>query len=204
MVSNINLSQKLGGYEIVGQPANRLPQNLASAIGIVNEKQTDGSIYNPIFYVGKQLVKGMNYLLLAEKIYAQTKGVIKNIVGLVINIPPGAGSIQGKGAFVVEEIEAAEIPADIKKMYDALEKELSNITYKPIIYLGNRVIRGITYSFICEARPHLLGAQPYPVILTMNVINGSGTITGILPLTSIDTSAKDLLGYAFSWLKPKP
>lgn len=90
----IELGGTLGGFEIINQPANKLPQDLASAIGIVNSEPLLGATYNPIWLWGKQLVNGVNYLFIAEDIRS-TKNKDKSIVGLIINIPPGEGTVNG-------------------------------------------------------------------------------------------------------------
>ena len=199
MANNVTFSQLLGGYEIVGAPITngRLPQKLASAMGIINEDLKE-TRYEPIFHIGNQVVKGMNYFFIAEKIRA-TKTIEKSLVGLIINIPPGPGSIRGEGANIVQVIEKAELPSLIQNLFDVLMKDIQNISYKPIVYLGTQVVKGVNHSFICEARAHVTGAQPYPVILTINVIEGNGSIVGILPLTTLAKVPKNLLGYAFTW-----
>ena len=92
----IELGETFGGYEIVNQPADKLPQDVASAVGAVNSTPLLGATYNPLWYVGKQTVNGVNHLFIAEDIRS-TKNKDKSIVGLVINVPPGEGSIKGEG-----------------------------------------------------------------------------------------------------------
>ena len=57
----IELGGALGGYEIINKPASTLPQDLASAISVVNAGKL-GATYDPLWLVGKQLVNGMKFV----------------------------------------------------------------------------------------------------------------------------------------------
>ena len=47
----IELGGTFGGYEILNIPANKLPQDVASAMSAVNSNPLLGATYNPIWYV---------------------------------------------------------------------------------------------------------------------------------------------------------
>ena len=66
----IELGETFGGYEIVNQPADKLPQEVASAVGVVNSNPLLSATYNPLWYVDNQTVNGVNYLFIAEDIRA--------------------------------------------------------------------------------------------------------------------------------------
>ena len=50
----IELGEAFGGYEIVNQPADKLPQEVASAVGVANSNPLLGATYNPLWYVENQ------------------------------------------------------------------------------------------------------------------------------------------------------
>ena len=194
----IELGGTLGGYEILNIPVNKLPQEVASAVGIANSNPLLGATYNPLWYVGKQTVNGVNYLFIAEDIRT-TKNKDKSIVGLVINVPPGENSIKGEGAKVVRIIESAELTPEIQTAFTAVEKPLCGISLKPVIYLGKQIARGENHFFICEAKAIYSGAQPHAVIFGINIFEGKPSFVGLMPIGAEKKDQPTLFGYAFTW-----
>lgn len=192
----IELGGTLGGYEIINQPADKLPQDLASAIGIVNSNPLLGATYNPLWLWGKQPVNGVNYLFIAEDIRT-TKNKDKSIVGLVINIPPGEGAIKGDGAKIVRVIETAKLSEQVELAFNDVVKELRGVSYKPVIYLGKQTVRGENHYVLCEAKVIYPGAQPYAVVLGINIFEGKPSISSIAPIRNTDKPT--LFGYSFTW-----
>ena len=193
----IEIGGIFGGYEIINKAGNNLPQDVASAVGIVNSGIL-GATYQPIFYVGKQLANGENHFLICEEIRS-TKSRGKMIVGLIINIPPGEGSIRGEGAKVVNIIEEADLSPEIQAAFDTAEKQLVGVSYKPIAYVGSQVVRGANHYFICEAKGIYPGAEPYAALVAVNVFEGNASIVGILPIKGTTQEEQTLFGYAFNW-----
>lgn len=192
----IELGKTFGGYEIINTPANKLPQDLASAIGIVNSNQLLGATYNPIWLWGKQLVNGVNYLFIAEDIRT-TKNKDKSIVGLIINIPPGEGAVKGEGAKIVRVIETEKLSEEVELAFAEVTKELKGMSYNPVMYLGKQIVRGENHYILCEAKVIYPDAQPHAVILGINIFEGKSSIVGIVPIGNTDKPT--LFGYAFTW-----
>ena len=190
---NIELGEVFGGYEIVNQPADKLPQDLASAIGNINGGIL-GATYQPLWYVGHQLVNGTNHFLICKEIRS-TKDQNTCIVGLVINIPPG--KVGGEDAKVVEIIEEAKLLPEVQTAFDTAEKNLVGVGYKPVAYIGSQVVRGVNHYLICQARGIYPGAKPYAVIMCINVFETNVSIVGIAPLEN--AGKENLFGYAFTW-----
>ena len=192
-VGQFELSELLGGYEIVNQPIDsKLPQDLASAIGNINSGLL-GATYQPIWYVGKQVVNGVNYLFIAEQIRA-TKDKDTSIVGLVINIPPGEGAIKGEGAKVVRIIEEDKLAPEVQASFETVAKSLVGTSYKAIAYLGSQVVKGVNHAVICQAKTIYPGAVPYAVVMIFNVFQGRTSLVSIVPLVD-----RQVFGYAFTW-----
>ena len=191
----IELGGAIGGYEIVNIPANKLPQEAASAMGAANGNLL-GATFSPIWYVGKQLVNGTNYLFIAEEIRT-TKNQDKHIVGLVINVPPGEHSTQGEGAKVVNIIESEELSPEVQAAFADAEKHLIGVSYKPVLYIGSQVVRGVNHYIVCEATGIYPGAEPYAAVMCLNIFEGKTSLVGIAP---ISPGEKEMLcGYAFTW-----
>ena len=192
---SIELGGALGGYEIVNTPASKLPQEAASAIGAANSNML-GATFTPVWYVGKQLVNGVNYLFVAEDIRA-TKNKDTSIVGIVVNVPPGEGAIKGEGAKIARVIESEELSPEVTAAFAEAEKGLVGVSYKPVMYIGSQIVRGVNHYIVCEARVIYPGARPKAVIMAVNIFEGKASVAGIAPIGA----AKDteLFGYAFTW-----
>ena len=193
----IELGGTLGGYEIINQPADKLPQDLASAIGIVNSNPLLGATYNPLWLWGKQPVNGVNYLFIAEDIRT-TKNKDKSIVGLIINIPPGEGAVKGEGAKIVRVIDNEKLSEEVELAFNEVVKELRGVSYKPVIYLGKQIVKGENHYILCEGKVIYPGAQPYAVIIGINIFENKSSVVGILPISG-NKKTQELFGYAFNW-----
>lgn len=195
---NIELGGEFGGYEIINHPVNKLPQDVASAVGIVNSSPLLGATYNPIWYIGKQLVNGVNHFFIAEDVRA-TKNKDKLIVGLIINIPPGEGAIKGEGAKVVKIIEDADLAPEVKVAFAEVEKGLVGVSYKPVAYIGSQTVRGINHYIVCEAKVIYPGAQPRAVVVGINIFEGKASLICITPIPTGTADGQGLFGYSFTW-----
>ena len=193
----IELGKTFGGYEIINTPADKLPQDLASAIGIVNSNPLLGATYNPLWLWGKQVVNGVNYFFIAEDIRT-TKNKDKSIVGLIINIPPGEGAIKGEGAKIVRVIDGEKLPENVELAFTEATKLLCGVSYKPVAYIGKQIVRGENHYILCEAKVIYPNAQPRAVVLGINIFEGKPAIACIIPIGST-TDTPTLFGYAFTW-----
>ena len=174
-LGGIELGGEFGGYEIVNKSANSLPQDLASAIGVVNSNIL-GATYEPIWYVGHQLVNGTNHFLIAKELRA-TKNQDIMIVGLIINIPPG--DIGGEKAKIVRIIEEEELPEDAAMAFENATKQLLGVSYRPVAYVGKQVVKGMNYYIICEAKAIYPGANPFAVELVINEFQGKYALVSV-------------------------
>lgn len=197
-LGDIELGKTFGGYEIINRPANKLPQDLASAIGIVNSNPLLGATFNPFWLWGKQLVNGVNYLFIAEDIRS-TKNKDKSIVALIINIPPGEGAIKGEGAKIVRVIESEKLDEDVELAFNEVVKELRGVSYKPVAYFGKQIVRGENHYILCEAKVIYPDAQPRAVILGINIFEGKPSVVNITPVGIAADDTPTLFGYAFNW-----
>ena len=191
----IELGGTLGGYEIVNASANKLPQDAASAVSCVNTNLL-GATYDPIWYIGKQTVNGVNHLFIAEQIRV-TKATDKYIVGLVVNVPPGENAAKGEGAKVTKIIDSEKLDANIEEAFLTVSKSIVGVSYRPIMLLGKQIVKGENYFILCEARTIYPYAEPKAVVFTVNVFEGKPSLVGIAPIGN--EKKETLCGYAFTW-----
>jgi hypothetical protein len=175
----ITLGGQLGGWEIVNIPATALPQELASAIAALNDGSHLGVTFIPVWYVAKQLVNGVNYLMICEEVRA-TRNQDTYIVGVVLNVPPA--NTEGKKPSIVEIIEDAEMPDEVEEIFNTAFEGYVGVSYRPIIYIGKQVVKGMNYYFVAEARVSYPEAVPYAVTMTINQFGTAATVTEISPI----------------------
>ena len=191
----IELGGTLGGYEIVNIPATKLPQDVASAVSNLNTNLL-GATFNPIWYIGKQTVNGVNHLFIAEEIRV-TKDKNKRIVGLVINVPPGENAIKGEGATVERIIESEKLPAGVEEAFATIEKGIIGVSYNSVMYLGKQTVKGENHYILCEARTIYPYTNPFAAVMCINIFEGKPSLVAVKPIAKEEKES--ICGYAFTW-----
>ena len=77
---------EFGGWDLSELKGCNLPQKVASAF-IAATDGVVGASYEPVLYVGKKLVSGVNYCILAAQTLA-TADASKRLVKMIINEAP--------------------------------------------------------------------------------------------------------------------
>ena len=86
MFGSITNSKLLGGWTLKLESADKLPQDVATAFGNLYGSQFGGS-YRPVFYVGSQVVNGVNHKLIVERARLISGGKsIEDFAVVTINI----------------------------------------------------------------------------------------------------------------------
>jgi hypothetical protein len=179
----IEFSDLVGGYKIENLPINKLPEQVATAMGAINSGLL-GATYDPIRYVGSQVVNGMNYMFIAKEVRT-TKDSKKAVVVVIINIP--AGDLQGANAKVVDIIEECDLSPEVQDAFDAAVGQLVGVNYKPLVFVGSQVVKGTNYYIICSQTPVYPNAEPNAVLVTINAFNNKYTVVGIEPIDDVQT-----------------
>lgn len=162
----ITTSGTFGGWTLVDSDANRLPQDLASAIGVVFADDNEKVV--PIYYYGYQLVNGLNHCLILKRIRNRNGKTKLDYVTAVINIPP---KVEGyKEAKLVSKEVANEtiLSNETQKAFDAKVKPLVGVEYTPLLEIGTQVVKGVNYHIICQALVQYPDAVPYAVRIVIN------------------------------------
>ena len=182
-----NTGGPFGGYQIINTPVSELPQEVATAIGVVNSGLL-GATYVPIRYVGRQLVNGWNHMFIAKEVRT-TRVTSEKIVVLVINIP--AGDVTGEQAKVVSIIEEAQLDPEVKDIFEAAMGSIVGVNYTPILFIGTQIVKGINYYFVCSAQVVYPGAEPYAAVVSVNFFNGKSTVVSIEPIEDVEPQLED-------------
>lgn len=181
-----------------------MPQKVATAIGALAE-QLVGAEYEPIAYLGSQVVNGTNHAVLAKQTIMDGRDTA-NIVVLIFNEKPGAmeatlvsiervvESGAPMGGIHVDPVTA--IPDDAMNAWNAAFSNFVGSKVDPIALLGTQVVNGTNYIFAAEIAPLVPNAVSKVVIVTINPMNGYLTFANLL-----ENKHEASLGYAFTWLK---
>ena len=185
-LGSLELDKTVGGYEVVCEPADKLPQEVATAVSTVNAGLL-GATYQPLIYVGRQVVNGVNHLFIARELRS-TRKQQQMVVALVINIP--AGDLTGEKTTVVNIIEETDLPADVRSAFDSATSQIVGVSYKPLAYVGSQVVKGVNHFLIRSAAPVYPGAKPRPVLVGVNTFQGMSSIMSIEDLESAGNPVK--------------
>ena len=179
MFGEITNAKLLGGWTFKLERADKLPQELASAFTALYGTKLGGA-YKPLYYVGTQVVNGTNHMLIVERTMLVSGGKeVKDFAVVVINIP--AGDFKAEAATKVSETDAADfvIRDDIEKGVKRALTEFTGANHKPILELGEQVVKGINYHFICESKGVYPNAEPYLTRVAVNNFENNWTIDEI-------------------------
>ena len=182
MVGNITNSKLLGGWTLVMQSAEKLPQPLASAFGKLFGDSKFGGSYTAEYYVATQPVNGINHMLIVERTKLISGGkTVKDFATVVINIP--AGDIRGEKATIVSEKDATDfVLRDIEVGVKKALADYTGLSIVPLVEIGEQMVKGINYHFICESRINYTGAEPYLTRVAINNFQDNWTIAEIVKL----------------------
>ncbi len=184
-LGGIEYSAGFGGIELVNVPATSLPQELATAFATVNGGLL-GSTWMPLWYLGTQVVNGMNHVLLVREVRT-TKDQYQTIVVMKINIPNGD---DGSHATIVDITEEANLSDDLKLIFSNATRGICGATYKPLAYVGHQLVHGTNHYFICESKRAVLNAIPYLTMVCINVLDGKEMLVSIEPVVEDESNGK--------------
>ncbi len=179
-LGSIEMESNLGGYEMICAPTSSLPQDAATAVSAVNGGLL-GATYLPLLYVGRQIVNGVNHLFIAREVRT-TKKQRQEIVALVVNVPAGD---DGEEARVINIIEEAELPAEVQNAFQSAISGIIGVEYKPLVYVGSQVVKGINHYVICSAQVIRPGAEPAAVLVGTNSFQGVSSIACVENLETV-------------------
>lgn len=181
-----------------------MPQKVATAIGALAE-QLVGAEYEPIAYLGYQLVNGTNHAVLTKQTIMDGNDSA-NIVVLIFNEKPGAMEatlvgvervVEGGAPFGGIHIDpVTAIPKDAMDAWNNAFATFVGSKVNPIALLGTQVVNGTNYIFAAEIAPLVPNAVSKVVIVTINPMSGYLAFANLL-----ENKHEASLGYAFTWLK---
>lgn len=175
------LGGEIGGWTLVNENTDKLPQDIASAAYAVFEGRL-GVTATPYWYIGRQIVKGVNHALI-YRFERLVSGGVKQIefAKVVINIPPN--SIGGKGATIVKEEHTPVISEVVEDGWNKIfNSGFVGATHKPVAEIGSQVVKGTNYHVLAQSQAVYPGAEPYLSYVIINEFQGEWNIVSIAPI----------------------
>lgn len=181
-----------------------MPQKVATAVSALPEKMV-GAEYEPIAYIGSQVVNGVNHAVLAKQTILSGRDTT-NIVILIFNEKPNdmeatlvsiervvEGGAPLGGIHVEPQVE---IPAEAMAAWDTAFEGFVGAKVSPVALLATQVVKGTNYVFMAQVSPVVPEPVNSAVIVTINPSMGTLSFADLL-----QNKHEASLGYAFTWLK---
>lgn len=162
----ITTSGTFGGWTLVDSDAERLPQDLASAIGVVFDDENEKVA--PVYYYGYQLVNGLNHCLVLKRFRYRNGKTKIDYVTAVINIPPKVNGYKEAKLVSKEVADETILSEEAQKAFDEKVKPLTGVGYTPLLEVGTQVVKGVNYHIICQALTQYPDSIPYAVRIIIN------------------------------------
>lgn len=163
-----------------------MPEKVATAFGKLNELV--GAEYEPIAYLGSQLVNGTNHAVLAKQTIVAGKDT-ENIVLVIFHETKDEvvmtsiervveGNAQPGGIFI--EDNPLEIPAEAKVAFEKTVKDFVGSAIEPFALLAEQVTEGTNYIFAAEVIPTTADPVKKVATVAVNALNNTILFDGIL------------------------
>ena len=180
----------------------RMPQKVATAMAKLEESIT-GAEYEPIAYIGSQVVNGTNHAILAKQIIVTGRDT-SNVVLMIFNEKPSdtEATLIGIERIIESGLPAGgvqidihtEIPEDAIEIWKDAFMGYVGLAIEPFALLGTQIVNGINYLFAAEATPVGLEAGKRAYLV---VVNSNERRVNLINLLTDKHQAG--LSYAFTW-----
>lgn len=163
-----------------------MPEKVATAVGAIKESIM-GADYEPIAYIGSQVVNGTNHAVLAEQVLTTGRDT-KNVVLLIFNekgmncdlvsierVVEAGGELGG----TVVDVKT-DIPEDAQKAFDKALGGFVGAAVKPFALLATQPVNGINYVFAAEVTPVTAEPQKKFCVITVNNLEKKASFADIL------------------------
>ena len=163
-----------------------MPEKVATAVGKIKDNIM-GADYEPIAYIGSQVVNGVNHAVLAEQVLTTGRDT-KNVVLLIFNeknmdcdlvsierVVEAGGELGG----TVVDVKT-EIPEDAQKAFDKALGGFVRAVVKPFALLATQPVNGINYVFAAELDPVVEEPEKKFCIVTVNDLVKKASFADVL------------------------
>ena len=165
---------KLASWDI-NVVADALPQKVATAFAEANE--IVGARYEPIAYLGKQLVNGVNHAVLAKQTLFTSEEIVRVVLMLfnekemnctlyaIETVLDCGGAL---GGWSIDPTQIKDLP---EETVDAIATGVYNwigAEILPVVYLGSKVTNGVNHIFVATVTPVVPNAKASVKLIMTN------------------------------------
>lgn len=193
------MNKKMGSWAVpedstVTEDHKKIFNNMTSKL--------DGFFFEPVAFLGSQVVAGTNYCFLCKPTIKSNSGLHSlSLVYIYVNLKGEASLLSeerlvlpgtenaGKEAPVPggwSYAESTEITDKIKEVMSKATETLTGETYEPVAYVGYQVVSGTNHAILCKATPsvkELNGASKWILVTVYENLEGKCEITDTKDIT---------------------
>lgn len=194
-----------GGWNIGIASGSELPESIKEAFDKAMAG-LDGVAYEPVAYMGSQVVAGMNHAILCKATPVVPKAVTSlKMVIIYADLNGGAevtsvadfnvgdfntGELNGDmpqamrmGGWGVSPEEACELTEGAAEAFEAAVEGYEGCRIEPLAVVGSQIVAGMNYAYVCRFTTVSLNpASDLKVIIVYRNLGGESVITAIEPL----------------------
>ena len=195
-----------GGYTDVEDPT------VTDDIKALFDKATEGLAgvgYEPVAYIGSQVVAGTNHLLLCKAtpvtanpvttyalvvLYEDLDGnaEIANVVNSTANAP-AAQDPENPMSGAYADSESPKVTDEAKQALTKASEALAGASYEPKALLATQVVAGTNYMLLCKATPTVPDAKSsYSIVTVYADLDGNAEITQTVDFASDEESPAEI------------
>ena len=181
---------------------NGMPQKVATAFSKLTETMV-GAEYEPIAYLGSQVVNGVNHAVLAKQIIVTGRDT-ENIVILIFNEKPNSMEatlvsiervVEGGLPFGGVSLDVQrELSAGVRSVWDNAMTGYVGAQVEPVVFLGTQVVNGINYIFVATCKAMSPEGVTELRLVTINTLEHQVCFSDLL-----SNKQSNALKYAFNW-----
>lgn len=171
------LAKGLGGWNI-DPVVGMMPQKVASAVAELGEKLV-GAVYEPIAYLGNQVVNGTNHAVLAKQTIVA--GVDQtNIVVLKFNeremdctlyaVEPVLQSGPAFGGYAINVEYGDNLSDTARETFDVMTRNWVGVSISPIALVASKVVKGVDFVFVAKVTPVVPNASAAIKLVSVNSV----------------------------------
>lgn len=179
-----------GGWTVSSEPASpAIPEEAKEAFDAAIEGLT-GVGYEPLAYLGSQVVAGVNYgFLCRSQVVSPDAQASLSIVKVYRDLEGNATILETKdvaipaytensdlsyvpegmagGWTLPEDAEPAALPEAVQTAFDTAFADFAGVGYQPLAYLGSQVVAGENYAVLCRAT--MVSAEPQSALAVVTI-----------------------------------
>ena len=194
-----DMNKKTGSWKV---PENTAVTEDHKTIFNNMTSKLDGFFFEPVAFLGSQVVAGTNYCFLCKPAF-KSNGGLKSLELVYIHVDlKGEASLLAEDRLVLPGTENAgkeapvpggwsyaestEITDKIKQVMEKATETLTGETYEPVAYIGSQVVSGTNHAILCKASPsvkELNGESRFTIVFVYENLEGKCEITGTKDIT---------------------